>query len=96
MREFMPFYGSSGFGISNLSYEEIAAWARLTRRSPTAPEVLLLKRLDETFRRITVKPPSGKGTKAEPDIEATNAEAVKDMTSGLGKKRTIVRSKKNS
>ena len=41
---------SSGFGPESIAYQEVDAWARLTRRNPRAHEVMWLLALDRFWR----------------------------------------------
>jgi hypothetical protein len=41
--------GGNGFGPEPISYTELDAWARLTRRSPTAEEVTALRTMDDAY-----------------------------------------------
>jgi hypothetical protein len=48
--------GSSGFGISPLSFTEIKAWSELTGRRLSAAEVRLLRALDAAFLQVHREP----------------------------------------
>ena len=51
--------GSSGFGPSPLSYEDINAWATRMRIYPTPLEVELLKMLDITYLQVILNKKGG-------------------------------------
>lgn len=43
---------SSGFGPAPIGFAELAAWARLTRRTPSAFEVMALRALDHVYMEV--------------------------------------------
>jgi hypothetical protein len=47
--------GGSGFGANPISYAEIEAWARLTRRYPSSVEVALLRDVDSAYLRVAAE-----------------------------------------
>lgn len=43
---------AGGFGISAITYQEIAVWAGLTRRDPLPREIEMLRRIDACFINV--------------------------------------------
>lgn len=44
--------GSNGFGPSPIGFADLAAWAQLTKRAPTAFEVMALRALDHAYLEV--------------------------------------------
>lgn len=47
--------GSTGFGLSPISYTELQAWARITSTPIEPEEIRLIKALDAEWLRLSAK-----------------------------------------
>ncbi|WP_442800903.1 phage tail assembly chaperone [Shinella pollutisoli] len=75
-----------------ISYQEIEAYCRLTDTLMRPWEV---KAIVSLFWALKTSKPKGKGEKGVREItDADDVAGVKDLTAGLGKKRTVVRRSK--
>lgn len=46
---------SNGFGVNPITYIDIDAWSRLTRRKPTALEIRAITQIDAAFLTVQAK-----------------------------------------